>query len=77
MTAREGEATDHNGLKDGLVVHLNGEVVQGVFTLPKIPDRPKDISEKKSVWEEYAVSLGLSPELAAEWVKEDIVKWCG
>jgi len=77
MAAREGEATDNGGLRDGLTVVLNDQVLQGVHTLPPIPDRPKDTQGKKSEWEEYAVAQGLSPELAAEWSKEELVKWCG
>jgi hypothetical protein len=76
MTALQGGKTDDGGLKDSITVELNGEVIQGEYTLPPVPNKPNK-SGPKSAWEEYAVALGLDPVAAADWDKDALVKWVG
>jgi hypothetical protein len=78
MVKSAGEKTDDTGLTDEVVVEKNGEVIQGEYTLPKIPEKPAHSSDKdKDAWVDYAVSLGLDPAAAKEWDVKDLVKWCG
>jgi hypothetical protein len=76
MAGKEGTQADGTGIKDEIHVQLNDKTVQGKSTLPKVTDKPKPTATK-SAWEEYAVQLGLDPNVAAELDRDALVKWCG
>jgi hypothetical protein len=76
MGSKEGTHSDGTGIRDEIHVQLNDETVQGKSTLPQLPEKPK-VTATKSAWEEFAVQLGLDPNVAAELDRDALVKWCG
>jgi hypothetical protein len=76
MPFKTGAKTDGAGLQDSITVELNGAVIEGEFTLPSLPPKPT-ASSPKSAWEEFAIGNGLSPETAASWSKDELIKWIG